>query len=251
MNDIKCVKNSEKTGELIGFFVAGYPDTESFLDIISESGKCGIDIFEIGFPSFNPYADGEVIKNAHAAVNAGVSKDIEYWRRIRKATNKPIWVMAYKKDFIEPQIYKDFAKEGLIDALITPDCTQEERKRISEELCHFGIRVLGFVNPDMKIEEWKDCFENFKYVYTQLYSGPTGMYVDSPQYQELLEFLLNYKEVQSFAGFGIKTPEMAQTLIEKGFAGVIIGTAMVERLNSSSEELYKFITEMKRVIKGG
>lgn len=246
----ELLKREEKSGLFVSFFVAGYPDSHRFLDIIEKSEKSGVDIFEIGFPSSNPYADGKIIKDAHIAVDRKICSDLNYWKKIRQSISKPIWVMAYKTDFIDTNIYLDFAKEGLADAFVLPDCTQEERKRLSVELSQYGVYVLGFANPEMSVSDWKDCFENFDHVYIQLYAGPTGMQVDSSQYHNVLEFALQYESVKSFAGFGIKTPNRVQSLIEEGFSGVVIGTAMVEKLNDSHEALYKFINEMKRVTKG-
>jgi tryptophan synthase alpha chain len=50
----------------------------------------------------------------------------------------------------------------------------------------------------------------------------------------------------SFGGFGISTPEMAKLLLDHGFAGVVVGTAMIKKLNSSSDELYEFVRKLKK-----
>ncbi len=238
----------DKNGLLVGYFVAGYPGENSFLDIVKESDRAGIDIFEIGFPSEDPYADGATIQNAHKKVNKIETTKLEYWGKIRKATQKPIWIMAYKKDLIDTDIYMGLAKEGLVDAIIIPDCTPEERKQISLNIKQYGVEVLGFANPDMKEDEWKYSFENFKIIYLQLYSGPTGMSVENDQYHDLFEYSLNYSEVKCFAGFGIKTTEKAKQLIKEGFTGVIIGTAIISNLDVSTDKLYSYISEIKTAI---
>jgi tryptophan synthase alpha chain len=236
-------------GSLVGYFVAGYPDQKSFLEIVKESDKSGIDIFEIGFASMNPYADGTTIRNAHEKVDKDICTDMAYWHKIRKVTSKPIWVMAYKADLVDSEIYLNLAKEGLIDAIVIPDCTQEERREISIKTRPYDVNVLGMVNPAMQESEWKYCFENFRTVYLQLYSGPTGMSVDSEQYHNLFEYSQNYGAVKCFAGFGIKTPEKASHLIKKGFTGVVIGTAIIDNLNISPENLYQYIGDIKTAIK--
>lgn len=238
----------EKNGLLVGYFVAGYPEGNSFLEIVKESDKAGIDIFEIGFPSADPYADGATIKNAHEKVDKMEATKIEYWEKIRKVTLKPIWIMAYKKDLIDTDIYMGLAKEGLVDAIVIPDCTPEERKQISVNTEKYGVEVLGFANPDMKEDEWRYSFENFKIVYLQLYTGPTGLSVENDQHHKLFDYSKGYSEVKCFAGFGIKTPEKATKLINEGFAGVIIGTAIIANLDISTDKLYSYISEIKTAI---
>lgn len=247
LNKISINKNK---GLLVGFLVAGYTEQNEFLEILKKCETNGMDVFEIGFPSDNPYGDGDIIKKAHETVEREVVKQVAYWKKIRKSISKPIWIMAYKEDFIDTKIYLKFAKEQLMDAIVIPNCSQEERKKIGQELSFYNIDVLGFVNPSMKKEEWEECFNHFSLVYLQLYSGLSGMNVESEQYEELLNVALQYDNVRPFAGFGIKTPDRAKTLIEKGFTGVVVGTTMIEHLNHSSLQLYQYVAEMKKGVVG-
>ena len=53
----------------VGYITAGYPDEEHFFHIIHECCRRGLPVLEIGFPSKDPYEDGEVIKKAHETVD--------------------------------------------------------------------------------------------------------------------------------------------------------------------------------------
>ena len=55
----------------VGYITAGYPDEERFFHIIHECCRRGLPVLEIGFPSKDPYEDGEVIKKAHETVGQG------------------------------------------------------------------------------------------------------------------------------------------------------------------------------------
>lgn len=245
------VEIKERSGLLVGYFVAGYPEKDQFLDILQDCDQAGIDIFEIGFPSGNPYADGITIQEAHRTVDREQCIDLGYWRQIRTATDKPIWIMAYKHDLIDTGIYLEMAKEGLVDVVVIPDCTQEERLEMNRALKSWGVEAIGFANPDMSESEWRYCFENFNTVYMQLYAGPTGMSVEAEHYHALFEYSKKYEKVKRFAGFGIKTPDKAKFLIHKGFEGVIVGTAMINNLNVSPQTLFQFIEEIKEATKAG
>ncbi|HYE82643.1 MAG TPA: tryptophan synthase subunit alpha [Clostridia bacterium] len=250
--NIDAVKDGKKL--LVGYLLAGYPQKSQFLEVAAECEAAGVDIFEVGFPSTDPQNDGEVIQKAHQRIDASVSSDMEYWQEIRRTISKPIWVMGYKCDLIDTGIYGILAQKKLIDALVIPDISFQERQKLSEELSGYSVDIVGFVNPDMNEAELKECFSNTALVYQQLYTGPTGMPVVSDDYVEILNKAREYKHVKVFAGFGITTPQRVNQLLTSGFDGVIIGTAMIKKLNESERELTAFIKELnsskKRVGEG-
>jgi tryptophan synthase alpha chain len=108
---------------LIGYLLAGYKNTDELLEVLKQLPADALDVLELGFPSRNPYSDGEVISTAHSMVDKDVACSIEYWQKVKDLYKKPIWVMAYREDFIESGIYKEFAKNQLIDAIVIPDTT--------------------------------------------------------------------------------------------------------------------------------
>ncbi len=241
----------EKGKLTVGYLLASFPQKDSFLDVISGCESAGLDVFEIGYPSDDPVADGEIIRQAHGLVDLSVREDILYWKKIRNTVNKPIWVMAYKKNLIDSGFYKTLAQEGLADAFVIPDATYEQRLALLYELKPLGVDVLGFINPDMDRDEQEACFENFTLVYQQLYSGPTGLTVITNDYAELLARARMHNNLFVFAGFGINTCERAEQLIKSGFDGVIVGTAMMSKLNTSQHELFSFVKELVEAVKKG
>lgn len=245
--NISVIKDGKKL--LVGYLLAGYPQSDSFLKIISDCEAAGVDIFEIGFPSADPLSDGEVIKKAHSMVDPAVCTDVSYWEGIRRAVNRPIWLMAYKKDLIDTGFYKVLAEKGLIDAIVIPDMSCLEHLALGERLGDLGVDVVGFVNPEMKDEELDKCFESTALVYQQLYAGPTGMSVAADDYEEILGKGRKYEHVRLFAGFGISTPERVNQLLSGGFDGVIVGTAMIKKLNDSENKLLDFIRELNSAAK--
>jgi len=240
--NINATKDGKKL--LVGYLLAGYPQKEGFLKLTTDCEAAGVDIFEIGFPSADPSSDGEVIQKAHQRIDASVCSDVEYWRAIRNAITKPIWVMGYKRDLIDTGIYRILAQKGLIDALVIPDISFQERQKLSEELSSYSVDIVGFVNPDMQDDELEECFSNTALVYQQLYAGPTGMSVVSDDFIEILKKAHKYEHVKVFAGFGISTPQRVRQLLASGFEGAIVGTAMIRKLNESEQELIAFVKEL-------
>ncbi len=230
---------------MVGYLLAGYPNGGRFIELLGELEDTDLDVVEIGFPSTNPYADGEVISKAHEEVDLGLCDDIDYWREIRGATSKPIWLMAYKEDFIDTGIYMDLAKEGLIDAIVIPDCSFEEHLDLDRDLEASGVDVLKFIKPSLSDEEINKRVKSSSIVYGQLYDGPTGMADNEDSYQRMLELGLKHPNARIFAGFGIDTKEKVKDLLDEGFHGAIIGTAIMKRLNISNQDLINYINEIK------
>ena len=169
MLDIRSERNKktfiDNKKTLACYILAGYPDEEKFFDVLEICSFSQFDILEIGFPSHNPYLDGSVIADAHSKVNKEVCTSLEYWRRIRENTDKPIWLMGYYEDLVKDDICKTLYREKLIDALVIPDISNQERERLSLETKGSSFDIVGFTNPNMSKEELTLVFETFPIVY--------------------------------------------------------------------------------------
>lgn len=229
---------------LVGYLLAGYPKKEQFLKLAADCETAGLDIFEIGFPSVDPFSDGEVIRKAHNMVDSSICTDIEYWKSIRHTISKPIWLMGYKRDLMDTGFYRILAKMGLMDALVIPDISFKDRLELSEELKGYGVDIVGFVNPEMQVSELEECFSSTALIYQQLHTGQTGMSMVSDGYAEILNIARKYEHTKVFAGFGISTSKQVSQLVGEGFDGVILGTAMINKLNESKQELLAFVKEL-------
>ena len=129
----------------VGFFTAGYPDTERFFSVIRKAQECGMGIFEIGFPAKDPYADGELIRKSHKMIDHRISNERKFWEKLRETTDHPIWLMGYKEDLIDTGIYLELAKAQVVDALVIPILPVGERIRLMNELKEYGVDMLGFI----------------------------------------------------------------------------------------------------------
>jgi len=240
---------STKENVLIGYVIAGYPTEDSCLDIIKRCDDAKLDIFEIGLPSKNPYNDGEVIRKAHNIVSKRDEYGIEYFKKIRSLTSKPIWIMAYYEDLISTKKHIEYATAGVVDAFVIPNISFEERVELKKNMETYNVDVLGFTNPSMDDAEMNKNFDSFDIVYEQLYSGQTGSRNSSDEYSYMLELSKKKSSLIKIAGFGINAKEKSLKLINEGYDGIIIGTEMVRKLNVSVDTMVDFIDEVGDHIK--
>jgi tryptophan synthase alpha chain len=233
---------------LAGYFPGAYPNEDASIDLF-EKASVYLDILEIGYPSKNPSCDGEIIRNAHKEVMSRGYPNLSYWQKLRSVIKKPLWIMAYKEDFVDSGLYHSFADMGLNDAFVFPDCTDAERSKLSEELAPKNIDVMGITNPSLSLECFKAIVEKHKSIYFQLYVGKTGSTGVESNPLPYLETARIFPSLKIFAGFGITTAEKSSRLIEQGFDGVIIGTAFLKALNESEKVLLDLIRDFARAIK--
>jgi tryptophan synthase alpha chain len=236
-------------GLLAGYFLAGYPDLPSSVALAKKSMPM-VDIFEIGYPSKDPFFDGDVIRRAHKKVLEKETPDLAYWKELRNVLDKPLWIMAYKNDFIRNDLYRTFAEQKLMDALVLPDCTGGERLDLQKELSASNVEVAGFVNNKTPLEQLDIIASNHRTIYFQLYLGRTG---SSEKKEQDLSAYINaikvYPGVQLLAGFGISSAERSCALIKQGFDGVIVGTALLKALCESEENMLRLIRDISRALK--
>lgn len=229
---------------LVGYITAGYPDETVFPDIITGCEKNGIDIFEIGYPSKNPFADGEIIQKAHHSVNHEVVSNISYWKKIRLATKKPIWIMGYSADLVDTKKYMELARNHVVDAFVIPDLDAEKAEDIAEEVKIFGVDLVCFVPNGT--DNLLGYMEKFPLLYYQLVKGKTGSKsTGESDFEEMRSILAANNHSYVFGGFGINSRERVEQVIGTGFRGAIVGTAMIAHLNDSVSSLFEFIHELK------
>ncbi|WP_018756047.1 tryptophan synthase subunit alpha [Paenibacillus terrigena] len=240
---------------LIGYFVSGDPDVEKSLEIVKDSATAGIDIFEIGIPSRNPFMDGAVIKRGHERVQAHAEDEagndwlMPYMTRLRQQMEEPIWAMGYKKELVEEGFALQLAEAGLIDGLVIPDASIEDQIALQSVLAVHGVDVVGFVNDALPDEEMERVCSALNILYAQLYTGTTGnpLANSSTNLSDLYAKARTFtKTAMIVAGFGLRSGDRVKSVVASGFEGAVVGSVLVARCETGEQDyLYRLISEMK------
>jgi len=224
---------------LVPFITAGYPDKDAFISTLKKIAVAG-DVIEVGVPFSDPMADGVTIqRSSHAAIAAGVSlRWILEELTAAGDIGAPIVLMSY----LNPLLAYGFDRlaEACVAAgvcgFIVPDLPWEESEEFRAALDAQGLALVQLVTPatpDDRLEML--CKGSQGFIYAVTVTGITGGDVELPQeVTHYLDIVKSHTSLPVCAGFGVRHPEQVQ-LIGRHATGVIVGSALVERLEAGED----------------
>jgi len=252
------LKNNKKIA-LMPFIMAGDPNIEKTSEILLKLQENGADLIELGIPYSDPLADGPVIQLAASrALKSGTSlrKVIKLLESLKGKLNIPIILFSY----LNPLLcfgFEEFcvmASNAGVSGLIVPDLPLEEAYKFSKIVSNHSMDLILLVAPTTPFERMKQISDHTKgFTYLVSVTGVTG---ERSKMENRVENLISkLKDVNSnpiAVGFGISTSEHVNKVREWGADGVIIGSAFVKRISSSSEKdvvdhVGEFCKEMRLV----
>ena len=240
-------KNKKKA--FISFVMAGDPNFEKSLEIVSGLPASGVDIIELGIPFTDPMADGPSIQIAgQRAIAGGVTLDgvlnlVRIFRKNNKIT--PIILMGYFNPIMTmgiKQFLKICTKTG-VDGLIIVDLPPEEDTELCIPTIQAGLNFIRLATPTSDEQRLEKLLQNTSgFIYYVSITGITG--AASPQADVIKSQIAQIKEKTALpicVGFGVKTPETAKQIANVA-DGVVIGSAIVDKIAKglSTKEILSF-----------
>ncbi|KTD00730.1 tryptophan synthase subunit alpha [Legionella geestiana] len=236
------LKDAQKAGRtlLSPYITAGDPvngDTVALMHALVEKGA---DILELGIPFSDPMAEGPVIQAAMEralAAKTTCETVLDCVRLFRtKDCTTPVILMGYVNP-IEQYGYARFARDAAaagVDGTIIVDLPPEESADVSPLWDASGLSAIYLCSPTTSAARMQALTKFARsYLYLVSLKGVTGS--DSLNMQ-VLESTWRLRKSQTtlplFAGFGIKTPELAAQV--GAFAdGVVVGAALIACLEQA------------------
>ena len=235
------LKNNKKLA-LMPFIMAGDPNIEITSEILLKLQENGADLIELGIPYSDPLADGPVIQVAASrALKSGTSlrKVIKLLESLKGKLNIPIILFSYLNPLLCFGFEKfcEMASNAGVSGLIVPDLPLEEAYKFSKIVSNHSMDLILLVAPTTPFERMKQISNHTKgFTYLVSVTGVTG---ERNEMENRVENLIaKLKDLNSnpiAVGFGISTPEHVNKVREWGADGVIIGSAFVKRISTSSE----------------
>jgi tryptophan synthase alpha chain len=246
-------KDGEKA--FIPYIMSGDPSLERTKEIVLLFEKCGADIVELGVPFSDPLADGPTIQRASERAlqnNVTLKKVISFVKDLRTVTQIPIVLMTYYNPvfkYNENDFIKD-AKEAGVDGVIIPDLPPDEAEhfiKLSKEASIDTIFLLAPTSTDDRIKRVTKASSGF--IYYVSITGITGasLLLDGSM-ETLISRIRGFTKKPIAVGFGVSTPEEASA-VAKVSDGVIIGSAIVKKINESFDELESYLINLRKAIK--
>ena len=237
------LKNKKKLA-LMPFIMAGDPNIEITSEILLKLQENGADLIELGIPYSDPLADGPVIQLAASrALKSGTTprKVITLLESLKGKLNIPTILFSYLNPLLCFGFEKfcEMASSAGVSGLIIPDLPLEEAYKFSKIVSNYSMDLILLVAPTTPFERMKQISNHTKgFTYLVSVTGVTG---ERNKMENRVENLITkLKEVNNknpiAVGFGISTPQHVNKVREWGADGVIIGSAFVKRISSSSEK---------------
>jgi len=250
------LKNNNKLA-LMPFIMAGDPNLEVTSKILLKLQQQGADFIELGIPYSDPLADGPIIQlSASRALKSGTTpeKVIKVLDSLKGKLNIPIILFTYFNPLLSYG-FEEFCKMASssgVSGLIIPDLPLEEASKYSKVVANFSMDLILLVAPTTPFERMKKITENTRgFTYLVSVTGVTG--VRKEMENRVADLITKLKQI-SFkpvsVGFGISSPEHVHKVRDWGADGVIIGSAFVKRISSSTEkdvvnQVGKYCNEMR------
>ena len=240
----KNLKSANKKA-FISFTTAGFPEEDTSLEIIKSIADSGAHIHEISFPHAEAQADGPIIQLANIeSIKNGINfnKVINIAREARKYNQEiGLVMMGYLNNIFIYGIEK-FAKDvsGIIDAVICVDLPADviEENELKEALKKENIALIKLITPTTSDDRIKKLVADAEgFIYSVNVAGITG--VKSAEIDKVnaqISRIKKYTDLPVVSGFGIKTPEDVKNFSKSNADGIVIGSAIVEKIQEISKK---------------
>ena len=255
-NTLEELKNKSKKA-LVAYLVAGDPDIETTLELMTVLVESGVDIIEIGVPFTDPIAEGPIIQKAHDRAlknNVSLKSIFEMVDKFRENDDDtPLVLMGYLNTFIFNKALIEDNKNDVIDSVLVVDIPGELKLK-DYGVYNPNINTISLISPTTKKDRIESIAKNSSgFVYYVTLRGVTGASnLDVNEISSNIEEIKKYASVPTLAGFGIKSAEDAQ-LLSQCSDGVIIGSSIVQMIEESSQSkefdrIRTYITDIKKAI---
>lgn len=252
MNNIENVFKNKKA--FIPFITCGDPDLETTRKIILEMDKNGADIIELGIPFSDPTAEGAVIQAANIrALSNGVTTDkiLDFVEDVKKDISAPLVFMTYANvifSYGADEFIKRCSQIG-IEGIIVPDLPYEEKMEFYPFCKKYEVKLISLIAPTSEDRIAMIAKESEGFIYVVSSMGVTGERDNiTTDIEKMVKIVKSNKDIPCAVGFGISTPEQARNIASIA-DGVIVGSAIVNKIGKYSKDAPKYVGEYVKLMK--
>jgi tryptophan synthase alpha chain len=230
----------ETRAALVAYLTFGDPDPAASIDVVESACRAGADVIELGVPFSDPSADGPSIQRAMEralAAGATLSGALDAVAELRRrGIATPIVLFGYYNPVFVMGVdaFAARASASGVDAVLTVDLPIDELGELAAPLARAGVDVIPLVAPTStpdRIARVAAFAPPFVYYISLVgVTGATGARnsIDPARLAAIREAA----HAPVAVGFGIRTADDARAFVAAGADGVVVGSALVERVAS-------------------
>lgn len=247
--------SAREEAALGAFLMLGDPNPRACADYLDALVAGGADMVELGIPFSDPVADGPVIQCAATrALSAGVhtADALAMVADFRsRHPEVPVGILTYA-NIVAARGIRNFCRELATvgaDSLLVADVPSLEAAPYSSAAREAGVDLVMIAAPNTP-PATLTRISNLSggYTYCVARAGVTGN-GEAPDFGHRLLFdrLKEVGAAPPVLGFGIGSPGQVATAIAEGAAGVISGSAIVERIarGERPDTIAAFVANLK------
>lgn len=226
---------ADRKKAFVAYLMAGDPDVATSLAVMKGLPAAGVDVIELGMPFTDPMADGPTIQAAgQRALEGGQTMDrtLQMVREFRAGDAvTPIVLMGYYNPIYSrgvDRFLKDATEAGA-DGLIVVDLPPEEDAELCLPAQAAGMNFIRLATPTTDDKRLPKVLQNTSgFVYYVSITGITGAAAaQATDVGPEVARIKSQTDLPVIVGFGITTPEAAQTIASVA-DGCVVGSAIVK-----------------------
>ncbi len=235
------------------FLVAGDPDEATCLRLVDALVEAGADVLEFGFAFSDPPADGPVIQAADARALAHgmtTTRNFAVLEAVRaRHPELPIALLLYWNLILQHGVDAFYARAAAcgVDAILVADLPLELAGDALAAAKKHGIAPI-FIATELSSDERLGRIAEHAggYLYAVARLGVTGEQaaLDAGLRAQIARFRARVP-LPCLVGFGISGPDQAAEVMAAGADGVIVGSAIVRRIEKNLGDVDVMLREVK------
>lgn len=252
---------------LLPYITAGFPDTQTTLDILKALDPAICPCAELGIPFSDPIADGPVIQASFSEALKGGFRLTPFLAALaacRAEIRVPL-IMMISYSIVYRRGVAEFPAEMVaagIDGLLLPDLPLEESPEVAAACRASGVPIIRMIAPTTLPDRRERLAEvSSPFIYYQSTVGVTGERGALPsELKTDVRALRQQSGKPVCVGFGVSSPQQVAAICE--FAdGAIVGSAIIRRMLAAFEQKHagpqiaraavSFIDELAAPLRGG
>lgn len=237
---------------LCGYFLVGYPTPADFYRMVRAARA--LDIVEFGIPADDPRLDGPIIASAHETVTRERGVNAETALVLiggLRGLPQPRFVMTYTAVGRALGGFLRLCVQNDVHGILVPDIAPEEGAYVATVSRAVQLTVVTLLDARADDAAFQRAVTTGDVVYLKAAPGPSGDAADfGGELHDTLARAIDRLRTLAPSlpvaiGIGIRQPEQVAAMARLDADMVIVGTRIIEHLETGEDALVRYINALR------